>query len=151
MESKKYQKNIGVVGVREKGNLMNEMKVKWPLVIQEWDKPYLNWIDLANVTMYRIAAFRTAYPRGGLFVGIERKGAFFFSTTMSKWLHWEYVGEKLNLAKSDACAIADWINAQIEVEAPQQGSYHKEYIMQIKSYGLIGEMQQMPWSAEIIE
>jgi hypothetical protein len=130
---------------------MNEIKVKWPLVIEEWDKPYLNWIDLANTTMYRMAAFKTAYPRCGLFVGIEKKGAFFFTATMKPFVHCEYVGEKLNLAKSDACAIADWINAQIEVEAPQQRSYHKHYILEIGSYGLIGEMQQMPWSAEIIE
>lgn len=128
---------------------MSEIQIKWPLVIAEWDIPYLNWLDLANVTMFRVAGFKTGFPRAGLFVAIERVGAFFFQD--NKWLHWEYVGEKLNLAESDARNMADWINAQIQAEGIQQGTYHNDYILDIKSYGLLWEMQQMPWSPKIVE
>jgi hypothetical protein len=57
------------------------IKVKWPKVMdrRKLDAPILNWIDLGNGTLFRIAAFFTLDPAYGIQVSIERGGAFFLS------------------------------------------------------------------------
>ena len=135
------------------------LKVKWPKVMEYYDfdqKPILNWIDLGNGTMFRIAAFFVhgfpEEPSRGLMIGIERKGCFFFKMHSElEPYHWDYISEKLYLQESDARAIADWINAQIGFEAKQQGEYNENYIREVEPYGLGGENFIMPLVPEIIE
>lgn len=126
---------------------MKDVKIQWPLVITEWDKPYLNYIDLGNYTMFRICIFRTAKPRLGLFVAIEDKGSFFFS--MEKRLHKDYVAIKLGLL-GDSGQVADFLNAQLGHDGEQQGHYYEQIINDVEPYGKIGEGKYMPWHPKIV-
>ncbi len=134
------------------------VQVKWPKVISSNNiTPLVGWIDLANGTMFRIAAFFVPgfydYPRSGFWVSLERAGSFFFAIP-EKPLSAAYVAEKLFLHPdgSDAPAMADWINAQFGFEdAKQQGEYRKGYILEVEPYGLIGENKIMPLVPEILE
>lgn len=126
---------------------MSDTKVKWPLIATEFDKVYLNYIDLGNVTMFRLSMFKTLIPRPGLFVAIERIGAFFFG--LDKFLHLNYVAEKLFL-NGDAGQVADFLNTQLEIECKQQGHYYENVINNVHPYGAIGEIPIMPWKPEII-
>lgn len=137
---------------------MPHVKVKWPTVLYYNNldqRPLLNWIDLGNGTMFRISAYfvhgGSSYPKAGLVVGIESRGMWFFKFP-ADYLGWEYISEKIGLAESDACAIADWINAQFGIEdAEQQGKYNYSYINDLEPYGLMGENKVMPLHPEIIE
>lgn len=128
---------------------MQELKVKWPLIVEETNKIYLNYIDLANVTMFRMGICKTYAPRTMLFVGIERIGCFAFG--MQGELHKNYVGEKLFLHPGDSGQIADFLNAQLQLDAKQQGEYNEGYIRAVEPYGLLGENHLMPWHPIIIE
>jgi len=126
---------------------MNEVKVKWPLIAQEWDKTYLNYIDLGNYTMFRMSLYRTSQPRLGLYVSVEDKGSFFFS--LENRLHKDYVAEKLFL-QGDSGQMADFLNAQLGKDGEQQGHYYEQVIKDVEPYGKIGEGKYMPWSPEIL-
>jgi len=126
---------------------MSELKVKWPLVVIEYDKPYLNYIDLGNCTMFRMALFKTFTPRLGLWASIEDRGAFFFGTHTV--LHKDYVAEKLFL-QGDHGQMADFLNAQLQNDATQQGHYYENVVNDVEPYGKIGEDKIMPWSPQII-
>lgn len=126
---------------------MIEIKVRWPLIVTEWDKIYFNRIDLGNYTMYRMCIFKTFSPRPGLFVAIEDRGAFFFS--LENELHRDYVASKLHV-EGDRAQVADFLNAQLKKDNRQQGHYYKEVIDQVEIYGNIGEDKFMPWHPEII-
>lgn len=82
-------------------------------------------VALGNATMHRIALMPA--PDGGLFVAIERKGAYPFAHEV----HFAYAQEKLNLSPyvGDACAIADFINDQLfpPGTVERQGCYHSQY------------------------
>lgn len=128
-------------------NDVNDIKVKWPLVVAEWEKIYLNYIDLGNYTMFRMSIFKTATPRLGLFVAIEDRGAFFFG--MDKTLHKDYVGAKLGL-EGDRAQVADFLNAQLQNNEEQQGHYYADVVQSAEPYGKIGEDKIKPWAPEII-
>lgn len=125
---------------------MNEVKVKWPLIVKEWDKTYFNYIDLGNYTMFRMSLYRTAQPRLGLWVSVEDRGSFFFS--LENRLHKDYVADKLFL-QGDAGQMADFLNAQIGKDGEQQGHYYEQVIKDVEPYGKIGEGKYLPWSPEI--
>lgn len=128
---------------------MNDIKVKWPKVIIPDGSPFLEWVDLGNYTMYRIAAFFANRPKRGLFVGIERVGAFFFRLP-EKPFHWNYIEEKLNVAPSDAKALTDFINAQLFDEYPQAGEYSLNVLDAVRPFANIGEAVSMPVTPNII-
>lgn len=129
------------------------IKVKWPKVLNknELDShPLLEWMNLGNVTMFRISAFLVKKPARGIVVGIERKGMFFFKWP-SEYLRGGYVAEKLNLCDADANIIADWINAQLGfAESPQQCNYYEREILSNESPLLCGESTALPLVAQII-
>lgn len=126
---------------------MNEVKVKWPLIAKEWDKTYFNYIDLGNYTMFRMSLYKTCQPRPGLYVSIEDRGSFFFS--LENNLHKDYVGDKLFL-DGDKGQMADFLNAQLNKDTDQQGTYYEQVIKDVEPYGKIGEGKYMPWSPEIL-
>lgn len=125
----------------------NELQVKWPLIVTEFDKIYFNRIDLGNYTMFRMCIFKTFVPRFGFYVSIEKKGSYFFNVEQA--LHKDYVAEKL-LLKGDSGQLTDFLNAQLQQDARQQGHYYFEVIKSVEPYGLIGEDKIMPWTPEII-
>ncbi len=125
------------------------IKVQWKKVIEEWDKPYINWIDLGNCTMFRLSAFKVTSPRIGIFVGVESRGNFFFP--INKPIHWQYVEEKLSLFPADAKPIADWINAQIGFNHDQQGDYFYISLSSLEPYHAIGEQSVLMWYPEVIK
>lgn len=125
---------------------MQELQIKWPRIVEELNKFYFNYIDLANVTMYRMG-MRKLY--NGLFVAIERKGAFLFADNQK--LHKDYVGEKLNLYGSDAANIADFLNTQLRIESPNQGEYYESNIGALENEAQLNPCQIMPWHPIIIE
>lgn len=134
---------------------MKSIKVKWPKVLDynNLDQiPLVEWIDLGNATMFRIFAYfchgGTKRPRPGLVVGIERIGSFFFG--LGNIISGQYVSEKLNVCEADSKILADWINVQLGIDAPQQGEYNRTYILGVRPYGLIGERFIMPLCPEII-
>ena len=120
-----------------------ELQVKWPKVIIEWEKPYINWIDLGNYTMFRLISFITTKKGIGLYVGVERLGNYIFAT--DKPMAWQYVSEKLSVPESDARALADWMNVQMDFDHKQQGHYSFDVIRAVEPYGLGSEPRQMPW------
>lgn len=125
-----------------------ELQVRWPLIVTEYNKIYFNRIDLGNYTMFRMCVFKTFTPRLGLYVSIEDRGSYFFST--GKALHRDYVAEKLFL-QGDSGQMADFLNAQLELEEyKQQGHYYFEVIKGVEPYGQIGEDKIMPWTPEIL-
>ena len=115
--------------------------------------PICNWIDLGNGTMFRLIAFFTYtfndMPRDGLFVGLERIGCFLFP--VDKFIHWEYVSDKLFIPESDARVLADWMNVQMDHKVEQQGEYSRRYIEECDIYFIAGERPQMPIQPFIIE
>lgn len=126
-----------------------EVKVKWPLIVTEWEKIYFNYIDLGNCTMFRMCLFKTFTPRMGLYVSIEDRGSFFFG--MGTELHKDYVSEKLFL-KGDHGQMADFLNAQLKLGAHlQQGHYYENVVSGVEEYGKIGEDKIMPWHPEILK
>lgn len=127
---------------------MSEIKVKWPFVIHEFGKPYFNYIDLGNYTMYRMMVYKTTSPRLGMYVSIEDRGSFFFS--IENKLHKDYVAMKLAL-NGDQAQVADFLNAQIHKDVEQQGHYYPGVISGVEPYGRIGEEKYMPWHPEIIK
>lgn len=127
----------------------DELQVKWPYIVQEYEKIYFNYINLGNYIVYRMVIFKTLLPRKGLFVAIESKGAFFFD--IRKPLHKDYVAEKLCLAQSDSGSVADFLNVQLKKDRPQQGKYIHNAIMNIESFGKIGEIPIQPWTPEILD
>ena len=124
-----------------------DLKVKWPLVVIDYEKIYFNRIDLGNYTMFRMCIFKTLNPCRGMYVSIEGRGSYFFS--MDRALHKNYVAEKLSL-QGDHGQIADFLNAQLQIEERQQGNYYREIINGVEPYGLIGEAHVMPWVPEIV-
>lgn len=127
---------------------MTDVKVKWPLIVQEYDKIYFNYIDLGNCTMFRMCIFKTFTPRMGLYVSIEDRGSFFFAA--DKPFHKDYISEKLCL-QGDHGQVADFLNAQLLYDKPgQQGHYYENVIRDIEPYGKLGEERIMPWAPQII-
>lgn len=125
-----------------------QLKVKWTVVVTEYDKIYFNYIDLGNQTMFRMCLFKTFTPRLGLFVAIEDRGSFFFG--MHEPLHKDYVAQKLFL-QGDSGQVADFLNAQLHKEHEQQGHYYYEVIKSIEPYGKMGEQFVMPWHPELVD
>lgn len=130
--------------------------IKWPRVMDYHNvdqPPLIEWIDLGNGTMFRIFAFFSRggwnRPRDGLVVGIERVGSFFF--TIDTFKTWTYISEKLNLPESDARAIADWINVQIDKSCPMQGIYNFDYIRAVEPVMYAGEYARMPLVPDLID
>lgn len=69
--------------------------------------PFHGFVSLGNMTAYKIFVCQADQ---GLLVGIEGKGMY----TFGGWVHADYAAEKLNLPfRSDAAAVADFINAQL--------------------------------------
>lgn len=128
-----------------------ELKVKWPKVVHNNGETLIAWIDLCNGTMFRITAFYTtsSAPKRALYVGIERIGSFFFDLDTPKSAG--YVSEKLTVNSVDAAVIADWINAQLEKEFPQQGEYFINYLNEVEPYSLGCEKKTMPLIPEVIK
>lgn len=126
---------------------MTELQVKWPLIVEEYEKIYFNYIDLGNYTMFRMCCFKTLLPRYGFFVAIEDIGAFFFG--MHKEYHKDYVAEKLRLGDGDSGQVADFMNAQAGFYDKQQGHYYEKIIRAVEPFGKIGEEKVMPWTPEI--
>lgn len=132
------------------------LKVKWDRVIY---CDILNtgvivrWIDLANGTMFRITAFFSdtlkGHPREGLYIGIDRIGSYLFP--ISDHYKTGYVAEKLNIPDADAAPLADWMNAQMKNDVPQQGVYKKSYILDIEPVVYAGERPYLPLCAVIID
>jgi hypothetical protein len=127
---------------------METVHVKWDQVISFNEspcKPILRWINLGNGTLFRISAFfvrkKDKMPKDGIFVAIERVGSFLFAIDAP--IHFSYVSEKLYVPKSDARAIADWINAQIGHETEQQGNYCLDYLEET----LIINVEEWPFPA----
>jgi hypothetical protein len=87
------------------------------------DVPFYGEIGLGNGTQFVVGAMFVA---GGFFVGIYHAGSFRFMGN-GDLLHWRYVGEKLDIAESDARAMADWISAQTGRAGPEQGEYEEEF------------------------
>lgn len=99
-------------------------KPRWvPLVSSSFNAPLVINLMLGNGTAFIVISFTRLTTSGKrLFVGIERKGCFFFP--FGRAIYPTYVEEKLNLAKSDANHMADWINAQIGIiDVPEFGNY----------------------------
>lgn len=131
------------------------INVKWPKVLDYNNvdqPPLIAWIDLGNGTMFRIFAFFSRggalRPRAGLVVAIERVGSFFFR--LDNKIAYQYVSEKLNVPESDARALADWLNAQLGHDVPQQGEYTESYIREVDYYSYSGENPLMPLVPEIM-
>jgi hypothetical protein len=128
--------------------MSDDLKVKWEKIIDAYDVPYLNYLDLGNCTMFRVAIFKTFNPRQGMFVAIEDRGAFFFG--MDRALHKDYVREKLFL-QGDHAQMADFLNAQLQHDDfGQQGHYYENVINAIEPCGKCGENFEMPWHPKII-
>lgn len=81
--------------------------------------PFYGDIALGNGTAYRIYLSELSNAR--LFVGIESRGCY----TFSRFVHYSYAMEKLNLFESDARNFADFINTQLKVfdQKSVQGNY----------------------------
>jgi hypothetical protein len=88
-------------------------------------------------------------PREGLFVGIERVGAFLFA--LNNPVNHHYVSQKLYIPESDARAIADWINAQLGFDHPQQGHYDRDMLNDIDYIVYSGERPMLPLIPTIID
>jgi len=92
---------------------------------KRWDKvdlPFYGDVSLGNGSQYRISIFNIP-DKTGIVFGIENKGCY----TFSRYVHWTYAHEKLNLHKEDAKNIADFINAQLDVVSDDQGVYLDKY------------------------
>jgi hypothetical protein len=91
--------------------------------------PFYGDVSLGNGTQYKISMFRIppGLPHSGrLQVSIENKGAY----TFNSFVHFTYAMEKLGLkCPSDARAVADFINAQLEdkYSTEDQGTYDPQY------------------------
>lgn len=134
------------------------IKIKWKKVLKYNDldqKPIINWIDLANGSMFRIFAFFSHggnfYPRPGFVVGLERIGSFFFY--IEKPFHYSYVSQKLNLPSSDARAMSDWMNAQLDLDnlVEQQGEYMPAYFTNHKTYNYGSENPTLILCPDIVD
>lgn len=123
---------------------IEDLRVKWPKVVHKNGETLIAWIDLCNGTMFRITAFFTTLndPKKAFYVGIERIGSFFFDLETPK--SGGYVSEKLTMNSVDASVIADWINAQLEKEFPQQGEYFINYLNASQPYSLGCEKKTLP-------
>lgn len=110
------------------------------------------WINLCNGTMFRIVSFITdtikGDPRAGLFVAIERVGSYLFP--ISNHYKAEYVSEKLFVPMADAAPLADWMNAQLKNDVPQQGNYKKRYLEENEPVIYAGERAYLPLCPEIV-
>jgi len=73
-------------------------------------KPFYGELPLGNGTLFTVGAFELGFD-GRLFVGIEGHGAYTFNGFVS----WNYAAEKLGLLEGDARNVADWINAQLNI------------------------------------
>lgn len=101
--------------------------------------PVIRYIDLGNGTMFCLYLFRTESPYRGTMVAIDRVGAFLFRDSK---VSTDYVSEKLRVPKSDAAALADWLNVQnghYEIQR-QQAEYDYVYVSNAPEYyKLIGQ------------
>ena len=94
----------------------NQTGPRWDRYVTR-DFPIYKDLSLGNMTQYKVGAFYVSVSR--LFVGIENRGAYTFEAEV----HWQYAMEKLRLLEPDARNVADWINAQLGHDVPEQGSY----------------------------
>jgi len=102
----------------------NRENPRWQKVVTgAFNAPWVGTLCLGNGTAFVTTGFtRLTISGTRLFVGIERKGCFFFP--LGRAIYPTYVEEKLNLCKGDASNIADWINVQIGiVDVPEFGTY----------------------------
>ncbi len=124
------------------------IKVKWPRVLYGLEEPLIAWIDLGNATMFRIISFTTYSPKPAIFIGIERIGCYLFPR--DKPIAWEYICNKIPVPEADARPIADWMNAQLDFDYPQQGEYWMKYLTPSEPYPYAGEMAASPLCPEVI-
>ncbi|CAB4124105.1 hypothetical protein UFOVP51_21 [uncultured Caudovirales phage] len=94
---------------------------RWKNVVPEKDILITN-LGFGNGTGYSIVAFRCSQKGSRLFLGIERVGCFSFPS--NNFIHPNYAAQKLNLCLADASNIADWLNAQLDIEAEEFGHYN---------------------------
>lgn len=95
--------------------------MEWRRII-ECDEVFVGWIDLCNMTMFRLTSFITEKPKFSLFVALEGRGNFFFAFNEQE-KHPNYVSEKLSIPIADAEPLADWINTQMGTYKKQYGEY----------------------------
>jgi len=91
------------------------------------DLPFYCDVSLGNATRYTIGMFKT---HKGVFVGIERKGAFTFPFNYE--LYYGYVMEKLNIASpSDAHSVTDFLNCALGTFTANSSNqnYKPEYVL----------------------
>lgn len=89
-------------------------------------QPFYGKVSLANGTQFNVACFEVldGAQDGRLFVGIEGHGCY----TFGHFTHFSYAMEKLNLRESDARAMSDFINSQVENFEHQQGEVDERYL-----------------------
>lgn len=100
---------------------------RWYIVKNAIDNPIILSLNLGNGTAFRVIFFRFI-QQYRLFVGIEGKGCFLFRESKN-YVSPKYVAEKLNLEEGDADNLADWLNAQLNVNAKEFG-YYNDIFMQ---------------------
>ena len=93
---------------------------RWDIIKNAIDHPVILDLSLGNGTGYRVIFFRFIHE-GKLFVGIERIGCFL--SPEGHYVTPAYVAGKLNLQHGDADNLADWLNAQLNVDVKEFGYY----------------------------
>lgn len=118
-----------------------KLKYLWPII--DLDKPFFGFINLCNVTMFRIAMFRLencGIRSGfkGIYLSIEGIGGYHFLDKNIEF-HPSYVSEKLNVPRGDATVLADFINDQLGIAHEQYGHYNDELLNNNEPYAIFGE------------
>ena len=78
----------------------------------------------------------------------RNQGSYLFPISDS--YNWEYVSRKLQVPESDARPLADWMNAQLKNDVPQQGEYRKDYLEENEPVIYAGERAYLPLCPEIV-
>ncbi len=73
-----------------------------------------------------------------------------YSLFWDKPIAWPYICEKIPVPEADARPIADWMNAQLDFDHPQQGEYWMKYLTPSEPYPYAGEMATVPLCPEVI-
>ena len=118
-EKVRLQSLVNIITLSPMSN--NEHKKGSP----RWEKiniseiPSVYWLNLGNTTQFKIITFIT---KDELFLGVERRGCYFFTKDSDNYPG--YVAEKLNLNSTDASNITDWLNVQLGHKLREFGFYY---------------------------